>query len=873
MKKKLLYKLVSLGMAAAITCSFGLTACNNSQGGGTITGAKLSDVEFWQTYTTDKVFQDVLESDYYVKQAPVIDVTAIRGEAEAAQIIMTTGDKPVTSYDVTVSDLTATDGEGNSIVYPKENITVYHQKYIYVVGGEFYKIIANYPDCLVPFEKIKKVKENVIEKENNQGLYISFDVPQSQEPATYHGTVGITIGGETKNIDVTLDVQLGLIGEETNFLSCFQNKWHMDRGELDSTNEMLDAYNRKLFEYRLGCSNLLFRNQHTDREIAEYARYAAEYSKLETFAGYDIPLSDKTYNNTLVYGRIINGTSRDPEVLKKYFLAIAYAGLEAGVDTFEKAFIYGRDEPDLNNTADSIVQNDGYIIRHTKEDAIATLKADASIPSDKQELLNQICESLDGVPHVVTSSAYMTTVNFDLDEEDMVYCPEFQYIQDEETQAKYRMREDNDLWWYGCCEPDYPYPTYHLDDTVISARLLSWMQADYNIQGNLYWATDDYAGVNGENAPNNYAEDYYTGNNAARAVRTNGEGYLFYPGAAYGVYGPLPSVRLEQIRDGMEEADMIMAIKEVYESVSERIGVDFDEDTFMNYVYARMYSGTKVSTNSTVFATCRKILISLLNLAQSEAQACITDVIEEGTGYTFKIFVKDNGTLKTNGVVCTEYTQVEGGKIYTVNVNLTNQEKLNISVEVADKNYGLEMGFGSGMDIYGGQEIEDNFTISAWRSDNTVPSFSYETITVTEDISAQNVGETWIKFVFAESTANVKQSFNLSGNIVSGFNKNTDKVLFYIYNASDETVPLEFRMTNANSQAIRSGGKVVGYASSIYANVNLKPGMNTVALNNVYAFNWRDIKHIKALRFDIGVAGDNVARSGLYLASIRVYKA
>ena len=150
------------------------------------------------------------------------------------------------------------------------------------------------------------------------------------------------------------------------------------------------------------------------------------------------------------------------------------------------------------------------------------------------------------------------STKFDLAEEDMVYCPEFQYVTTQSLRDKYRMSEDNDLWWYGCCNPDYPYPTYHIDDTMISSRLLSWMQADYNIQGNLYWSTCLYSEP-GQAEAITYPENFYTGY-AARSLSVNGEGFLFYPGKKYGVDGPIPSLRLEQIRDGLEEYEMIYYI-------------------------------------------------------------------------------------------------------------------------------------------------------------------------------------------------------------------------------------------------------------------------------------------------------------------------
>ena len=49
------------------------------------------------------------------------------------------------------------------------------------------------------------------------------------------------------------------------------------------------------------------------------------------------------------------------------------------------------------------------------------------------------------------------------------------------------------MWTYTCMNPRPPYPTYHLDDTLTSSRLLGWMMYNYDIVGNLYWETVLYS--------------------------------------------------------------------------------------------------------------------------------------------------------------------------------------------------------------------------------------------------------------------------------------------------------------------------------------------------------------------------------------------
>ena len=828
-------------LSTLLLSAYGLTACTT--GGETLVEyATLNDVEFWQTYSTEKVLQD--RTDIYddLKAPATVNISAIRGEEEATQIIMTTGDKPVSSYEASVSDLTS--GEN---VLKKENITLYHQKYIEVgAAKEYYTTKGWYPDCLVPFENVKKVGENNIAANNNQGIYFSVEVPQEQPEGSYTGTLSVKIGGATKSIPVTVNVEHASIGVETHFLSCFQNKWKFPDGELDNSNEMLDKYNRALFDYRVGASNLLFRNEHTDKEIQLYAEYACTYAKLPECNGYGIPGDYMSMDNYEYHGRVFTGKYHDPELKIKYLLAFAYEGLKQNVDPFEKAFIYGRDEPDLNGVGDNIVQCDAFLIRHAKEDAIEILRADESI--ENQELLEKMAESIMGIPHVVTSSTFMDTT-FDLEEEDMVYCPEFQFIETQELRDKYRMSEENDLWWYGCCNPDYPYPTYHIDDTVISARLLSWMQADYNIQGNLYWATDYYSvGSYG------YLEDYYTGS-AVRSTGTNGEGYIFYPGKKYGVDGPLPSVRLEQIRDGLEEAEMILALRETYAKISEQTGVAFTEDTFMRYLYDSMYSGTRVSTTNEVFAQNRKTLIGLLNLAQSSAEVCVTSVQETVDGYSFEVYANEGVTLLSNGKEVTEKRAVSGGYFYTVNVSLSKGEKFNISVQVGDHTYGVEKSFGSSMNLYDAKYIYDNEILSDRYVQLTQTLVS--ALAVNPNASAD---EQYIQLAFEDSTSEDMQDLILKDDeTIKSINKKTDKLVIHLYNASETTVSV--------AVGIKYGSETI---FTPYSTVELKPGMNTIEISNLYAFNWSRFKYIERIKLAFGDYED-AARDYIYLADMSVY--
>lgn len=107
------------------------------------------------------------------------------------------------------------------------------------------------------------------------------------------------------------------------------------------------------------------------------------------------------------------------------------------------------------------------------------------------------------------------------------------------------------LWWYTCVSPQSPYPTYLIDDSGVSPRVLSWLQAKYRVEGVLYWCVNlcsEYK--NGE-----YQPEISVWEKAEMFPYGNGDGFLVYPGKQVGINGPVSSIRLELIRDGNEDVE------------------------------------------------------------------------------------------------------------------------------------------------------------------------------------------------------------------------------------------------------------------------------------------------------------------------------
>ena len=77
-----------------------------------------------------------------------------------------------------------------------------------------------------------------------------------------------------------------------------------------------------------------------------------------------------------------------------------------------------------------------------------------------------------------------------------------------------------------------------------------WQQYKYNVKGLLYWSVNAWS--NGAEWRKIDAEFPY------------GDGRLIYCGKRYGLYGPIGSIRLEYLRDGIEDFQYLTMIEELY---------------------------------------------------------------------------------------------------------------------------------------------------------------------------------------------------------------------------------------------------------------------------------------------------------------------
>ena len=75
----------------------------------------------------------------------------------------------------------------------------------------------------------------------------------------------------------------------------------------------------------------------------------------------------------------------------------------------------------------------------------------------------------------------------------------------------------------------------------------------------------------------------------------NGDGRLFYPGVDYGMTDPVGCMRLERIRDGQEEFEMLKEINDVTTALDPNADAD---KGILKLLYDKLYADAKIRATS-----------------------------------------------------------------------------------------------------------------------------------------------------------------------------------------------------------------------------------------------------------------------------------
>ncbi|MGD7707468.1 DUF4091 domain-containing protein [Microlunatus sp. Y2014] len=117
--------------------------------------------------------------------------------------------------------------------------------------------------------------------------------------------------------------------------------------------------------------------------------------------------------------------------------------------------------------------------------------------------------------------------------------------------------EGERIWWYHAISTNYPQPNWFNGYPPIDARMLMGpMSHQANVEGILYYATNRWP--LGDRGDQLLVDDgILSAWNPATYFGTAGDGSIFYPGPD----GPMASLRLENVRDGLEDYNLMQELK------------------------------------------------------------------------------------------------------------------------------------------------------------------------------------------------------------------------------------------------------------------------------------------------------------------------
>lgn len=136
-----------------------------------------------------------------------------------------------------------------------------------------------------------------------------------------------------------------------------------------------------------------------------------------------------------------------------------------------------------------------------------------------------------------------------------IWCAVSAFFDQTQAQMRAKQRQGQEGWWYVCCGPGAPYANFFVDFKAVEHRLLFWQQKKYRLQGLLYWSTTYWDPRSTKDPWQDIATVKWIGD------KIYGDGSLMYPGKQVGVDGPVSSIRLETIRDGLEDYEYLTLLE------------------------------------------------------------------------------------------------------------------------------------------------------------------------------------------------------------------------------------------------------------------------------------------------------------------------
>lgn len=392
-------------------------------------------------------------------------------------------------------------------------------EYCFEVEDAATKNTVYYADALPPVQG-----EFKIDSLCTRGFVIKAYTDADSAPGLYRATVNVNMGTKTvKKAYVYADVWSFALSDDTACATAFglsHYAIYMDYRQYDPDDEVLyRAYYDFLLENRVSA-------------------YHMPFSVLDERA-------DEYMSNPRVTSFMIDGRDGHFEAMTDKQLSDAHVKLSANEDWARKGYFYYVDEPstyqgllDVKESGERLAKlYPGY--RLVVPYYTNTMLNGKDLTANLAESVTLWCPMSDFWTPI---DCHVSGANHRFNETSIK-----KYGTAEERFGK-EVAEGDELWWYVCISPQYPYPNFFATYQGTLTRVLFWQTYMYDITGVLYWSVNSWA--NGAEWRKMDGEFPY------------GDGKLLYSGRKFGLRAPISSIRLEQVRDGIEDYQYLTMIEE-----------------------------------------------------------------------------------------------------------------------------------------------------------------------------------------------------------------------------------------------------------------------------------------------------------------------
>lgn len=462
------------------------------------------------------------------------DISCARNETESFQVVLIPPETGLSNINIEISDLA---DEENKAFITRDNISLFRVGYVRT-SRPYYNSprVGLWPDPLFPLEPDMEVKRDSV-----QSVWVNITVPADAKSTDYTGYITVKPKDfKPKSVRLKLKVRNFALPRKAHLKTAFDLyeylvDWRYPKREFESGAQ----YKIRLDKIKTGIYVDMLRHR-----LNPVHNVGNPVFSKDTNGVYALDFSefDRKVEFYKKHGQATFGMAQEWPQNQKGDWSDAWYGF-TGPEALEGVFReYARHLEEKGWLADAYAYMFDETLNRVKEVTAIIHKANP------------------GVRNLITMTPREGYPDVD------IWCVRINNLDD--PAVRKFMDRGKEIWVY-VAGPSFPYPSLNLDFFSPQYRIIPWICWKYKLSGFLYWCVNYWHNVNPLENPMTYPEQ-------------NGNGCLYYPDPKGESF--VGSIRLEVLRDGMEDFEYLYLLQEKlkeveYSFASDKILWEEIEDT------------------------------------------------------------------------------------------------------------------------------------------------------------------------------------------------------------------------------------------------------------------------------------------------------